>query len=119
MTWSTIIKKTPSTEFTKESFKKLDIKYDLLPSNESADIFKINKEEILFNDLLCIKESTEQLINLLGNTRFQDIPQKIKEMRNDADAFPEEEEIGAHLTLLWDDPTCLPPDVEHSLENIG
>ena len=63
MSWSTITKKNVSVKSAQESTKKPIIEYDLLPSNEifqESDILKINKEETLFNDLLCIKKNTEQ-----------------------------------------------------------
>ena len=63
MSWSTITKKNVSVKSAQESTKKPIIEYDLLPSNEifqESDILKINKEETLFNDLLSIKENTEQ-----------------------------------------------------------
>ena len=63
MSWSTITKKNVSVKPTQESIKKTILEYNLLPSNEmfdSSDILKINQEETLFNDLLCIKENTEQ-----------------------------------------------------------
>ena len=63
MSWSTITKKNVSVNPTQKKTKKLSVELDLLPPNEifeSLDILKINKEETLFNDLLCIKKNTEQ-----------------------------------------------------------
>ena len=63
MSWSTITKKNVPVNLVQENTKKPVIEYDLLSSNEmseTSNILKINKEETLFNDLLCIKENTEQ-----------------------------------------------------------
>ena len=63
MSWSTITKKNVPVNLVHENIKKPIVEYDLLPSNEmfeTSNILKINQEETLFNDLLCIKENTEQ-----------------------------------------------------------
>ena len=71
MSWSSITKKNSSTKSTQENFKKSVLEDCLLASNEIADasdISKINKEETLFNDLLGIKEHTEQFTPWLLST---------------------------------------------------
>ena len=71
MSWSTITKKNIPVNLVRENKKKPVIEYDLLSSNEmfeTSNILKINKEETLFNDLLGIKEHTEQFTPWLLST---------------------------------------------------
>jgi hypothetical protein len=45
---------------------------------------------------------------LLGGN-LSDLPNRVREIRREADASLDDQHIGNHLTLLWDDPTQLPP----------
>ena len=52
-------------------------------------------------------ECNDDYYQILAKTKLQDLPQKLRFIRN---AAPKNSEhLARHLTLLWDDPTVAPP----------
>lgn len=59
---------------------------------------------------------TELLVSSLSDFSFSSLPEEVRQWRYDhqnADEKEEEQTIRKGLTLLWDDPTHLPPDMQY------
>jgi hypothetical protein len=57
------------------------------------------------------RRAAEQLVALITNCRFGDVPARVREWRLSA-VGADPEDSGRHVALLWDDPDRPPPDCE-------
>jgi hypothetical protein len=56
------------------------------------------------------------LVNLLDQSPLREFPTKIQEERKQARG--NNNAIGQHLSLMWENPNILPPDMQFNQENL-